>query len=116
MLKLLADENLDNDILRGLELKNLALDFLRVQDVGLQEAQDPDILEWAARNGRIVVSHDRKTMARFAYERVGNGLKMPGVFLLRRFASIGPVIDDLWLLVDCSHEGEWEGQVIYLPL
>jgi predicted nuclease of predicted toxin-antitoxin system len=70
VLKLLADENLDNDILRGLEMKNPAVDIVRVQDVGLQEADDPGILEWAAQNGRIVVSQDRKTMPRFAYERV----------------------------------------------
>ncbi len=116
MLKLLADENLDNDILRGLELKIPTLEIVRVQDVGLQEADDPDILDWAARNERILVSHDRKTMARFAYERVERGLKMPGVFLVRRFAPIGSVIDDLWILAECSREGEWEGQVRYLPL
>lgn len=115
-MKLLADENLDNDILRGLELKNAGLDIVRVQDVGLQEAEDRDILEWAASESRIVVSHDRRTMPRFAYERVEQGLKMPGIFLVRRFASIGPVIEDLWLLAELSREGEWEGQVLYLPL
>ena len=41
---------------------------------------------------------------------------MPGVFEVRSVAPIGQVIDDLILLAECSHEGEWEGQVRYLPL
>lgn len=28
----------------------------------------------------------------------------------------GLVIDDILLLAECSHPGEWEGQVLYLPL
>jgi hypothetical protein len=31
-------------------------------------------------------------------------------------ASIGRTIDEILLLVHCSEEGEWEGEVLYLPL
>ena len=41
---------------------------------------------------------------------------MPGVFEVGSDASVGPAIDDLLILAQCSHEGEWEGQVRYLPL
>jgi len=41
---------------------------------------------------------------------------MPGVFEVPRTLSIGRAIDDLLLIVECSIEGEWEGQVRYLPL
>jgi len=116
VLKFLADENLDNDILRGLELRNPGLDILRVQDVGLSGAEDREVLEWAAQNGRAVVSDDRRTLAHFATQRVEARKKMPGLFLLRRKAPLGPVIDDLLLLAECSREGEWEGRILYLPL
>lgn len=51
MLRLLADENLNNAILRGLRLRMPDVDIVRVQDVGLIGADDPTILDWAAREG-----------------------------------------------------------------
>lgn len=48
MLRLLYDENFNNDIVRGVKLQKPDIDAVRVQDVGLREADDPTILEWAA--------------------------------------------------------------------
>jgi len=48
MLRLAADENFNNDIVRGLLRRKPDLDIVRVQDVGLSGADDPTILEWAA--------------------------------------------------------------------
>lgn len=73
MLRLLSDENFNGDRVRGLFLRQPQLDLLRVQDVGLQEVDDPKILEWAAFNDRIVLTHDRATMPDFAYERLVRG-------------------------------------------
>lgn len=67
MLSLLSDENFNGDIIRGLFLRQPDLDLLRVQDVGLREADDPAILDWAARNERILLTHDRATMPNFAH-------------------------------------------------
>jgi hypothetical protein len=55
MLKLAADENFDNDIVRGAELQLPELDFLRVQDVGLTGAEDDEVLAWAASEGRVLL-------------------------------------------------------------
>lgn len=55
MLKLLSDENFNGDIVRGLFLRQPNLDLLRVQDVGLQEIDDPTILNWAAGSDRIIL-------------------------------------------------------------
>lgn len=41
---------------------------------------------------------------------------MPGVFEVQSVAPISRTIDDLLRLADCSHQGEWEGQVRFLPL
>lgn len=40
---------------------------------------------------------------------------MPGVFEVSLKVSISGAIDDILLLAECSVEGEWEGQVNYLP-
>ena len=45
MIRFLADENFDGRILRGLLLQDSTIDVVRVQDVGLIEADDPAILE-----------------------------------------------------------------------
>lgn len=65
---------------------------------------------------RRELTHDENTIPRFAFDRVRSGQPMPGVFEVPADAPIGPMIDDILLLVECSVEGEWEGQVLYLPL
>ena len=116
MLRLLADENFNNDILRGLLRRKPDLNVVRVQDVGLAGASDSDVLEWAAQGNRILVTHDVSTVTRYAFERVERGRPMPGVFEVSRGVPIGVAIEDLLLLVECSLDGEWEGQVHNLPL
>lgn len=116
MLRLAADENLNNNIVRGLKRRKPDVDIVRVQDVGLSGADDPAVLEWAASEGRVLVSHDVSTLSRYAYERFAQGRRMPGVFEVGTGLAIGRAIEDLVLLVECSAEGEWEGQVRYLPL
>ena len=116
MLRLAADENFNNDIVRGLRRRRPDLDIVRVQEAGLSGAVDHDVLEWAAREGRVLLTHDVSTMTRYAYERVEAGLPMPGVFQVSRGISLTTVIDDILLIAECSTAGEWEGQVRYLPL
>ena len=116
MLRLSADENLNGDIVRGLLRRNLQVDIVRVQDVGLSGANDPTVLEWAAIENRVAVSHDVSTLAGHAFARVTTGQQMPGVFAVPSPASIGRAIDDLLLLAECSHDGEWHGKVQFLPL
>lgn len=116
MLKLAADENFNNDILRGLLRRNPELDVVRVQDAGLSGADDPAVLAWAAAEGRVLLTHDVATMTRYAYERAARGEPMPGVFEVARTVLVALAIGDLLLLTEGSLEGEWEGQVRYLPL
>jgi hypothetical protein len=116
MIRLAADENFNNDIVRGVRRRNPAVDIVRVQDANLLSADDPTILEWAAETGRVLLTHDVAMMTRYAYDRVRDGKPMPGVFEVARQVPIGLAIDEILLLAECSLDGEWEGQVRYLPL
>lgn len=116
MLSLAADENFNNDIVRGLLRRMPELDIVRVQDAGLSSKDDPAVLEWAALTNRVLLTHDVTTITKYAYERVVAGKRMPGVFEVSRIVPIGRVIEDVLLLAQCSRDGEWEGQVQYLPL
>jgi predicted nuclease of predicted toxin-antitoxin system len=114
-LRFLTDEDFRGSIERGLRRRLPDLDVVRVQDVGLLEVDDPIVLEWAARERRVVLSHDVSTMRRFAYARILQGLPMPGLFLVSQSVPIGRAIEELLLLAECSLEGEWEGKVRFVP-
>jgi len=116
MLSFLSDENFNGDIIRGLFLRQPNLDLLRVQDVGLQEVDDPIILEWAVINNRILLTHDRATMPDFAYERLNKGKDMAGMFVINDRMPTRQAIDELILLVDCSEQTEWKDVILYLPI
>jgi predicted nuclease of predicted toxin-antitoxin system len=81
MLRFAVDENFNMHIVSGVLRRLPAVDIVRVQDAGLLGAADPAVLEWAPNEGRLLLTHDVNTLTAFAYERVTQGLPMPGGFL-----------------------------------
>ena len=116
MLQFAADENLNFNIVRGLLRRNSDLNIIRIQDVGLSGKDDATVLEWAAQENRILLTHDVTTITKYAYERINEGLPMAGVFEIKMNSPLGDIIDDILLLADYSYENEWVGQIVYLPL
>ncbi|MEG4939060.1 hypothetical protein [Microcoleus sp. F4-D5] len=64
----------------------------------------------------MLLTHDVATMTNFACDRMQAGLAMPGLFEVSRRVSAGLAIEEILLIAECSLEGEWEGQVRFLPL
>jgi len=62
------------------------------------------------------MTHDVRTMTRFAWERVERGEPMPGVIEVLARAPIGQVVDDLLLVLQCSEAEDFRDRVFYLPL
>jgi Domain of unknown function (DUF5615) len=116
MIRLLADENFDNRIIRGVRRENEAIDIVRVQDTEIYQADDPTVLAWAAEQNRVLMTHDISTIPKYAYERVAEGQTMSGVIAVHLGSSIGEVIEDIVLLVGTSEAKDIENQVVYLPL
>jgi hypothetical protein len=116
MLSLAADENFNNDIVRGLLRRKPDLDIIKVQDVGLSGADDLAVLEWAAQSGRVLITHDVTTITCYAAERIRAGKSMPGVLEVNRAVPLGLAIEDILLVAECSLPDDWEGQIRYLPL
>jgi hypothetical protein len=115
-IRFVTDENVRGDIVRAVRAQRASSDLVRVQDVGLSGADDRAILEWAAREGRVLLAHDVDTMPGFAYARVARGLPMPGVFEVAADAPVGTMLEKPIVLHECSLDDAWEGQVRYLPL
>ena len=114
--RFLADENIDPDLVLGLRRRADDIDIVRVQDVGLRTLGDPEILQWAADEHRIVISHDIKTLPRFAADRITAGLPMPGLIVLRSSLNIAQAINELTVIAGASDAEEWNNQIVYLPL
>ncbi len=116
MLLLASDEDVHEDIIRGLRRREPTLDIVRVVDVALGHTPDPLILEWAAGEGRILITGDLNSMVGFAWNRVQSGLPTPGVLALKENVGIGRVIDDIHLVALCYTADEMKDQVLYIPL
>ncbi len=116
MLCLLSDEDFHGHIVRGMLRNQPDVDLVRVQDVGLLGASDPDVLAWAADHDRIVVTHDRATVPTFAAERIALKEPMPGLFVVPRSMRIRQAIEELLLLAICTDPSDWMGIVLYLPV
>ena len=115
-MKFLCDENFNGRILRGLKRRKPDLDAAIGQDVGLSGKKDAPVLEWAATQGRITITHDVRTMPMFAQQRIRDGKFFPGLIVVPEQMPIGEAIDDLMIVVECSEAKEWENRIVYLPL
>lgn len=116
MLRLISDEDVHDDIIRGLRRREPALDVVRAVDVGLEHKADPKILAWAASHGRVLITGDLNTMVGFAWARVQSGKGMPGVLALLENIGVGRVIDDILLVAQCYALEEIRDQVLFIPL
>ena len=62
MIRLLTDENFDQRIIRGLELRQPQIDCLSAQQAGLRGLTDLILHESAASQSRILITHDIHTI------------------------------------------------------
>lgn len=116
MLRLLADENFNGRILRALRRQIPDLDVVRAQDTSLYGTDDRTLLQFAAAENRIILTHDVETLVGYAWERVRSGMAMPGVIVALTDRPIGQVIEDLEILLLASQPEELEAQILFLPL
>ncbi|MBW3625892.1 MAG: DUF5615 family PIN-like protein [Armatimonadetes bacterium] len=116
MHPLLADENLHGALVRGLRESHPDLDLVTVIEIGMSGAEDPVILEWAASQGRILLTGDVKTMPRFACDRIEAGLPMPGMFVVTHEVPLHQAIEEIIFLAEYRTDDPTEEAIIYLPL
>ena len=117
MLRLATDADVHGDIVRGLFRRIPDIDLVRVQEVLPEGIPDPEVLAWAAKEGRVLVSNDRNTMVGFAYERMREKKPMPGLVVTTNEQTVGSTIDDILIITQYMLADEMITQgVVYLPL
>lgn len=116
MLPILIDENFNQRILRGLQARLSELDYLIAQKTHLLGKADPEVLQYATSQNRVLLTHDLETIPGFAYQRVEQNLSTPGVFAVPDWMPIGQAIEELELLIACGEPAEFDHRVIHFPL
>jgi len=113
--RFLADADFNQKIVLGLLRREPSVDILDAHRGGVIGVRDPDVLRIAAESGRILISHDRKTMAahfaRFRKER-----SSPGIIIVPQNLDIGAAIDDLLLIWTATDADEWVDHIGFVPV
>jgi Domain of unknown function (DUF5615) len=116
------DEHLPGALWKAIQQHNAAgvdpVDAVRVGDPpGLPRGtKDPALLQWAEQAGRILLSFDKKTLPGHLTDHLQAGHHSPGIFLIRRRATIPQVVAFLVLAAHASDPATWQDQVVRVPL
>jgi Domain of unknown function (DUF5615) len=109
-----ADADFNHKIVLALRRREPAIDFVDAQHSGVIGASDSDVLQVSADSGRILVSHDRKTMpAHFA--RFVQARSSPGLIVVQQNLEIGSAVEDLLLIWAATDAEEWRDQIRFPP-
>ncbi|MEX1103777.1 MAG: DUF5615 family PIN-like protein [Dehalococcoidia bacterium] len=112
----LADENFRAEVLRGVSRRAPSFEVITVESLGLRSSADDVILERAAAEGWVLLTHDEETMPGFAYGRLTDGLSMPGVVVVPWTLNVGRAVEEIEVLELAGRPGDFDGKVEYLPL
>ncbi len=110
-----ADADLNEDIVFGVIRQEPSIDFQTAEEAGLRGLPDPLVLQQAADVGRILVTHDRRTMPYHFGAFISNN-HSPGVFIIAQNVSIHRAIEELLTIWSASESEEWVDRIVDLPL
>jgi hypothetical protein len=120
-LRFLLDEHLRGILWAAIQAHNARspypLDVVQVGDPPdlPRGSLDPDILLWAEREGRILLSHDKRTLPGHLAAHLQAGRHSPGIFILKAGVSVPVLISELALRAYASDPWESEDRLEYLP-
>jgi predicted nuclease of predicted toxin-antitoxin system len=114
-IRFLADADLNQALVDGVRFREPALDFLSAVEAGLEGMSDRAVLDLAADQDRILVSHDASTMPVHFVRSLNEGKRSPGVFLVSQDAVIRDAIDAILLVWSASSPADWANQIHHLP-
>lgn len=116
-VRYLLDENIPHAI-RDQLLRAQPIEVLMVGDDTAPAIGTPDaeLLRWIEQNRYILVSRNRRTLPQHLKEHLRAGRHVPGIFLLRRQHTLHQILEDLLLIWESGDLGEYQDQLIYLPL
>ncbi|HEV7645157.1 MAG TPA: DUF5615 family PIN-like protein [Pyrinomonadaceae bacterium] len=113
-IKFQADVNLKIQIIRAVKRLEPGIDFKTALEADLNNKSDAEVLRIAADEGRIIVSHDRKTMPYYFTEFIQK-TKSPGIIIIGQNKNTQRVADDIALIWWTGEAEELVNQILVLP-
>ncbi|MGE3541566.1 MAG: DUF5615 family PIN-like protein [Candidatus Tectimicrobiota bacterium] len=113
--KFLADANFDMVIFVAAKRRERAFDYQTALEAGLTCLQDAEVLTTAAREGRVLVTHDVRTMPQHFAAFIGE-YTSPGVLLVPQSLPRRQVVEDLLLVWSAMEAEEWINRIMSFPL
>ena len=92
-----------------------AIDFQTALTAGLAHLSDKEVLAMGAREGRVVITHDRKTMPSHFADFITTETS-PGLLIIPQHLSVTAVVEDLILIWGATEAEEWINRIGFLPL
>jgi hypothetical protein len=116
--KYLIDENVNPAYAKQLRRKapDLVVRVIGEPDTPSQGTLDPEILRWCEVTDFILVTNNRRSMPVHLADHNSQNRHIPGIFILNPDLSIGENLNELILIARGSFEGEYQDQIIFLPL
>jgi hypothetical protein len=110
-----ADADLNQVIVFAVLRRVAAVDFRTATSASLTGLKDQDVLAVAARDGRVLVTHDQATMPRHFAEFV-RSQHSPGVIVIPQHLPLREAADDLILIWTATDANEWTDRIAFLPI
>ncbi len=109
-----GDYDFSGIIIRALLRQEPAIDFQTAHAAGLEGLSDEQVLAIAAREGRILVSHDRATMPYHFANFIAHATS-PGLILVTQGYSIQQAVYELQLIWAASTAEEYVNRIVSIP-
>jgi hypothetical protein len=109
-----ADADLNQNIVTGILRREPAIDFQSAAAGGLIGLEDMKVLDVTANTGRILVSHDRRTMPVWFADFIETK-PSSGVLILAQNVPIKEAIETLILIWSASEAEEWINRIAFIP-
>lgn len=110
-----ADADLHQTIVTALVRREPGIDFQTATAAGLAGLRDPQVLERAAAEGRVLVSHDQSTMPQHFAAFIQHQ-QSAGLLIIPQHLPYTSVAEELLLIWTASEAEEWINRIAYLPL
>lgn len=114
VIRFQADADLRQAIVTGVIRREPNLDFRSANEAWLEGIKDPEVLALAAQDGRVLVTHDRKTMPS-EFGQFITSQTSSGVLVLSQNLPISDAIDAIILVWEASTAEEWTNQIMTFP-
>jgi hypothetical protein len=110
-----GDADLNQIIIKAALRREPTIDFQSSQVARLSGMTDDEVLKISAKERRILVTHDRKTIPHHFAEFIKSH-SCPGVLIIPQKLPVASVVDDLILIWSASEAEEWINRIHSLPL